>query len=221
MNHSKKGGKNMIDPKLILVLLRRPRLSNSDEIRSDPFWEFGSFGCTGCHSRNIMHPNNMSDLVGARLAFAQGGEDGFKLVFITPPVEVSLQGKYVEARWAIGKMPFKYTEAPILINNDGESDFPLIRLFIAAVNCPTWQRKFACKFRSRKTPLDINMAAEIIQGFDQKYDLQKTSLYASNYIEALPFQPPRIDENREETYQYLLSLSYGVENENRHAARRC
>ena len=42
--------------KVILVHLRRPR-SRSDK-RDDPFWEFGSFGITGCHARNLLHPED-------------------------------------------------------------------------------------------------------------------------------------------------------------------
>ncbi len=206
--------------KVITILLRRPRLSDPEEMRSDPFWEFGSFGCTGCHRRNLMNPRNLELLNGARLAFAQGGEDGFRLVFLTPPVEVSLHGKYVEAKWTPGKMPFKYHKAPLLINNDGRSDFQLIWPFIAAVNCPTWQRKFASKFRSRKTPLDKDMATEIIQGFDEEYDSQQSDLFAETYIDALPYSPPKVDRSRKETYQYLLAQSQGVKNENCHAACR-
>jgi hypothetical protein len=167
-----------------------------------------------------MNPRNIELLNGARLAFAQGGEDGFRLVFLTPPVEVSLHGKIVEAKWTPEKMPFKYPQAPLLINNDGESDFPLIRLFIEAVNCPTLQRKFASKFRSRKIPLDSNMAAEIIQGFVKEYVPQKTDFFARTYIDALPYSPPKVDRNRKETYLYLLAQSQGVKNENRHAACR-
>ena len=167
-----------------------------------------------------MHPKNMNGLAGTRLAFAQGGEDGFRLVFLTPPVEVRPQGRYVEAKWMPRKMPFKYSKAPLLINEEGESAFPLIRSFIAGVNCPTWQRKFSSKFRSRKTPLDTDLSAEIIQGFEQKYDPQQTDLFASNYVDALPYLPPQIDQTRKETYQYLLAQSQGVKNENRHVACR-
>ena len=39
-------------PRVILVLLRQPS-SAVTERRDDPFWEFGSFGCTGCHGRNL------------------------------------------------------------------------------------------------------------------------------------------------------------------------
>jgi hypothetical protein len=41
--------------KVVVVLLRQPRKDIS-EMRTDPFWEFGSFGLTGCHQRNLLHP---------------------------------------------------------------------------------------------------------------------------------------------------------------------
>jgi hypothetical protein len=40
---------------VFVVMLRRPR---KNDRRSDPFWEFGSFGCTGCHGKNLLHPKN-------------------------------------------------------------------------------------------------------------------------------------------------------------------
>lgn len=45
----------MRDERVIVVHLRRPK--NASDMRDDPFWEFGSFGITGCHAhdlRNLM-----------------------------------------------------------------------------------------------------------------------------------------------------------------------
>lgn len=77
-----------MEEKLVLVMLRRPDRSNSKEKRSDPFWECGSFGCTGCYERNLMNPRTADRVKGLRLAFVQGGNDGFKLVYVTPPIRV-------------------------------------------------------------------------------------------------------------------------------------
>ena len=63
-------------PKLFIVLLRRPK-SEAGEMRSDPFWEYGSFGLTGCHSKNLLSLRNMDNLNYGRLAFVQGGKEGF------------------------------------------------------------------------------------------------------------------------------------------------
>ena len=66
-----------MDDIIRIVMLRRPR-KDGKEMRSDPFWEFGSFGITGCHANNIMHPKRCKELEGTRLAFAQGGPDASK-----------------------------------------------------------------------------------------------------------------------------------------------
>jgi len=66
-------------PSVIIVLLRQPR-SDSKEKRSDPYWEFGSFGATGCHNRSVMNPKRIEELNGRQFAFAQGGDKGFRLV---------------------------------------------------------------------------------------------------------------------------------------------
>ena len=73
---------------IVIVMLRRPNKNDQGEMRSDPFWEFGSFGCTGCHRRNLLSPKRAKELEGLRLAFAQGGPEGMKLVHLTPPVSV-------------------------------------------------------------------------------------------------------------------------------------
>ena len=57
---------------VIIVLLRRPYRHQSDERRDDPFWEFGSFGCTGCHRTNLMNPRRSHELVGKHLAVCAG-----------------------------------------------------------------------------------------------------------------------------------------------------
>jgi hypothetical protein len=91
--------------RVVIVLLRRPkpRSVNPSEKRSDPFWEFGSFGVTGCHAKNLMSSRSAERLNGVRLAFAQGGTQGTRLVCLTcltPPVNFVDQGLRIEARWA-------------------------------------------------------------------------------------------------------------------------
>ena len=196
----------MTNPKVIIVVLRRPNHADPREMRTDPLWEFGSFGCTGCHKRNLMNPLNIDVLIGARLAFAQGGQSGFKLVLLTSLIEPMMHADFVEAKWATGNMPFLYSQAPTLIKNDGESDFPLLRQFIAPANCPSWVAKFFCKFRARKMPLDMVIAEEIIQVYDQKVASSHPDLFASTYVDALPYPPPLVDSNRQQTYHRLLGL---------------
>jgi hypothetical protein len=197
---------NNTNPKVIIVVLRRPNLSKPGEMRSDPFWEFGSFGCTGCHRKNLMNPRNIDILEGAKLAFAQGGDGGFKLILLTKSINTIFHNDCVEAKWSPAYMPFKYSQAPLLINNKGESDFLLLKQLIAPVKCPTWERKFASKFRARRTPVAASIAEEIVQVFTQTFDSSGPHSFASTYIDALPYSPPLIDSHRKQTYQSLLGL---------------
>ena len=61
---------------VIIVMLRRPR---KNDPRKDPFFEYGSFGLTGCHRTNLLANKAAA---GCRLAFAQGGPSGFRLVML-------------------------------------------------------------------------------------------------------------------------------------------
>src|SRR3954470_21807193 len=109
----------MDEPRVFFVHLRRPK-RDPDERRDDPFYELGSFGCTGCHSTTLFHPRHARELEGSKLAFIQGGALGARLVFLTPPITVTVWRDRCEARWVPpvnGKMPFKYAQAPILAYN--------------------------------------------------------------------------------------------------------
>lgn len=192
------------DPKVIVVILRRPNLSNPEEMRSDPFWEFGSFGCKRCHARNLMNPRKIDSLNGVRLAFAQGGPDGFKLVLLTEAIRIISHNDFAEAKWSPKSRPLKYNRAPLLIRNDGMSDFPLLRQFIESANRDSREARFSSKFRSRRTPLDTSIAAEIVRVFDQQVASGDPNLFISTYIDALPYPPPKIDHNRLQTYSRLL-----------------
>jgi hypothetical protein len=195
----------MSRPKVIIVVLRRPRLNDPCEMRSDPFWESGSFGCTKCHGRNLMNPKRLYLLEGARLAFAQGGNEGFRLVLLTPPIDVVHHGDFGEAKWQPAKMPFRYTEAPLLISNLGDTDFPLLKKFIERTNCPSWTAKFSSRFRARREPLDREMAREIVDVFERKFAVAFSGSFAVTYVDALPYPPPKTDRNREQTYARYLA----------------
>jgi hypothetical protein len=111
---------------VILVMLRRPRLHDAKERRTDPLWEFGSFGCTKCHRANLMNPKRIGELNGARFGFAQNGPHGIKLVHLTPPIRTLHHGWFGEAKWSPAEMPLTYASAPTLVDNEGLSDFPLL-----------------------------------------------------------------------------------------------
>jgi len=110
--------------KVIIVHLRRPKSKSQRpaEMRSDPFWEFGSFGITKCHVQNLMHRDNADELRNARLAFAQGGKQGTRLVYLTPPVKIVTHNDRLEATWTPHTMPFRYCDAPLLVSNTNKSD---------------------------------------------------------------------------------------------------
>lgn len=215
--------KQSINPKVIIVVLRQPT-NIKDEMRSDPFWEFGSFGITGCHQHNLLNHHKIEELRDARLAFAQAGPDGFKLVHLTPPIyQIRVINKCTEVKWQPCKMPFKYVCAPLIINNDAETDFPLLKQMLNSVKGKSCRAKFASKFRSRRHPLEPNVTNELIQVFEQKSSSAANDNFSSSYDEALPPNMlPKKDIDRYNTYQTLLANLQNKQNhENSSPARRC
>ncbi len=190
---------------VVLVLLRRPNRHKPHEMRSDPFWEFGSFGCTGCHAANLMNLRRADELAGTRFGFAQGGPEGIRLVKLTPPVTVVKHTNRAEVRWTPLEMPFRYESAPLLIDNEGETDFPRLKSLIEDVNQPTWVSCFSSKFRSRRRLLPADVAQEVVSVFAEHQRKPRGKAYAQCYADALPFAPPHIDMNRKQTYAGFLS----------------
>ncbi len=201
----------MAEHDVYLVHLRRPNLKNPNEQRDDPYYEFGSFGCTRCHSRNLFNPRNAAALDGARLAFMQGGRPGFRLVLITPPITIKPWPDRCEARWSVGKKrakPFKYEKAPVLAYNHGSSDFPLLEKFVRQTARSTIEAKLSSRFRACAQPLRKDIAQELINVYERLRLRAKSSDLTWAYCETLPTAPPKIDRNREKTYrQRLLKLN--------------
>lgn len=167
-----------------LVMLRQPK--NHKDDRDDPFWEFGSFGVTGCHDGNLLHFKNAKKLEGARLAFAQGGDQCFRLVCLTPKIRVleskTHPGRF-EALWDTkerGARPWTFKGSPLLIDNRGCSDFEWVRPFIENVTRKTFCGKFASKFKTRKTALKPSESAELIQYAEDH------GRYAADFKECIP-----------------------------------
>jgi len=186
---------------VLIVHLRRPDRSRPDEKRTDPFWEFGSFGITTCHARNLLKPGNVKRLKGVRFAFAQGGKNEMKLVLLTPPIRRIVEYKdRSEVLWD-RRFPFKFRNAPLLIDTDGKSDFPSLKNHLKGVRRSTWVARFSSKFRSRTTYLDPEFANEIMAVFDAKYKKATREDLATLYEDALPYPPHCIDTNREKTYE--------------------
>lgn len=199
----------MSTPRVIVVHLRQPKRNDPGESRSDPFYEFGSFGCTKCHSRNLMHPRRAHELDGARFAFAQGGPLGVRLVHLSPPASVVEHRDRCELVWTPAESPFRYDAAPVLVNAAGESDFPALVRMLRGVFRETWPGRFSSAFRSRRTPLPATVADEVVRVFDRKRAKAKSDALAASYVDALPYPPKLPDGNRETTLAGLRAAANG------------
>jgi hypothetical protein len=144
-------------PRVIVVLLRRPR-RHANESRDDPFWEFGSFGCTGCHRGNLLNPKRSREVDGRHLAFVQGGDGGFRLVHVTPPISVRELSNVCEAVWMPAEMPLTYASAPVVVDNRGWSNVPLLAEVAHGVRRSTPVGRFASAFR--RAGLDRSLRAD-------------------------------------------------------------
>jgi hypothetical protein len=190
----------MASPKVFFMHLRQP---GPDDPRTDPLYEFGSFGCTKCHCTNLFHPRHAEDLAGSRLAFVQGGDGGSRLVFLTPSITVRVWADNCEACWTPPEMPFKYTEAPVLVANDGSSDFPLVLQLARTTNCPSLQSGLSSQLRSRSRPLSAELARHVVSVYERHRKDKGHSAIAANYTEALPYVT-NTDGNRRATYRWLI-----------------
>lgn len=194
----------MSTDRVIIVHLRRPK-SDASEKRSDPFWEFASFGITGCHGKNLMNPNRQDRLSGVRLAFAQGGKEGTRLVYLTPPVEIVHHGGRLEAKWSPPEKPFRYRDAPVLASNKASSDFPRLEASFRAANRKENEGKFSSCYRNRTSALEETLAKEIIAVYNRRRKQANNSAFARCYADALPWNPPNVDGDRLETYTEELA----------------
>jgi hypothetical protein len=197
--------------KVVIVHLRRPKSKAKcpEEMRSDPFWEFGSFGITTCHGRNLMHPDNAESLGGVRLAFAQGGKQGTRLVYLTPPVRIKQHRDRIEARWTPREMPFRYHDAPILVSNEHKSNFRRLESALKGGGRKL-EGQFGSSFRSRSEPLDADLAEELVRVYTRLRKKAPLSAVAGRYVDALPWSPPKIDGERKKTYLEKLSEARGL-----------
>jgi hypothetical protein len=157
-----------------LVYLRRPG-SPRDE-RHDPFWEFGSFGRTGCHSRNLMHPRCSPLKSGDRLAFLQGGFQEIKLVGLTPPIVVKRGSGKIDVRWDDSYRPIPYDQAPKFVDNDGNSDFAGVIEFLKGANRTTYRGQAGSRLRTRTQPVEDDLCKQIVRRFSIA-DLPRISCY--------------------------------------------
>ena len=199
--------------KIVLVHLRRP--SRGDP-RNDPFWEFGSFGCTGCHTSNLLSPVNAPNLRNKRLGFIQGGDRGLRLVFLSPPVKrvrfYATTGRS-EVRWSPVLRPLKYEKAPLLVDEAGRTDgFFKLREYIQSAQPESWKQKLSFKFRSRISALEDDLATEMELKYEQRRRQIGEKGLASYYWEALPVSS-RLHKaiNRKARYQFVRTEANGGE----------
>ncbi len=199
--------------RLFVVTLRRPRKCDQ---RTDPFWEFGSFGCTGCHRPNLMHPKNCQIRNEDRLAFVQGGHLGSRLLLVTPPVKRidhpggSPNGT-IELRWHPGQKPFRYGRALSLFESPAPSRpgmFPRLANSVVHTKRPTMDAKFASRFRARARPLEPELASELESRFNAAVKRADNSDFISRYEDALPWCdcPNSVAERRRDYRRRLRQL---------------
>lgn len=201
--------------RVIIVLLRKPNRTNPEEMRTDPFWEFGSFGCTGCHGKNLLNAKKIDELEGSRLAFVQGGPCGMRLVLLTPPIMVVQHKLRCEAKWRPTR-PFKFDEAPVIVDNDGKTEFPSLLREFGDCDRTTLMGRFASAFRSRRQPLPARVANALVRRWETLRKRAARSDFIRTYEQALPFAPPMVDHDRERSYRRAVQEANG-----QRAASRC
>jgi hypothetical protein len=196
--------------RVFIVMLRQPH--GKGDGRADPFWEFGSFGCTGCHSKNLLHPKNCTIVDGDRIAFVQGGHLGSRLMLVTLPVRRILHRPgtpkpRLEIRWDPGAKPFRYDRAPSLFETPGPGKpglFPKLADSIETTHRSTIDAKFASRFRARARSLKNDLALELVAGFELAIAMAKPSDFIRHYTEALPWiDPGAVISDRKAAYQTL------------------
>lgn len=139
-----------------------------------------------------MNPKKAEELVGARLAFAQGGEAGTRLVFLTPPIErVQTHMDCAEALWSSREMPFRYLHAPLLIDSEGNTEFPLLKELLRDVARASSVAQFASAFRANTKALPRGIAQQLIQRYQQR----RAQARADGYCGELRSCPSRTTSN--------------------------
>jgi hypothetical protein len=151
---------------MYFVYLRRPR--DLLDRRSDPFWEFGSFGTTGCHRKNLLNPHSTPLMRGDRLAFLQGGVHEIRVVALTPPIDVRASAELIEAAWSRRYRPIRYPDAPLLIDNSGSTEFPAVLPLLAHANRSSFCGAAGSRFRSRTKAVPESVRKQIEAWFQRQ-----------------------------------------------------
>lgn len=182
---------------LFLVHLRRPH--GADDARADPWWEYGSFGLTGCHRTNLLHPSRSRVRAADQLAFVQGGPTGTRLLFVTPPVVCRVwrdtaEPMLLEITWDRRARPLRYGPAAPLLAGCAEqapADLPELRKYLRDVGRTSACGKFASRFRARCEPLTTELAGELRSAFRRAVAQAYPEDFVRHYTDAVPGIDPR------------------------------
>lgn len=93
--------------------------------------------------------------------------------------------------------------------------------YIQSVKRITYVSKFSSAFRSRCSPLEDEIAKEVLEVYNSKYKNSFKSNFKTNYTDALPYPPVKVDRNRKNTYNKLLSESIEDIKKTKCKCRKC
>lgn len=196
--------------RLFVVHLRRPHGVN--DVRKDPWWEYGSFGLSGCHRANLLHPSRSRVRTGDQLAFVQGGPMGTRLLLITPPVHRRVWGNasgpaLLEVTWDRRARPLRYgSAAPLLAGRAAQvpADLPELRKYLREVGRTSARAKFASRFRARCGPLPSELSAELRGAFRRAVAEARPEDFSRDYTDVVPGIHPRHEQaDRHRQFQSL------------------
>lgn len=211
--------------RLFVVHLRRPHGVN--DVRKDPWWEYGSFGLSGCHRANLLHPSRSRVRTGDQLAFVQGGPMGTRLVLITPPVQRRVWGNasgpaLVEITWDRRAQPLRYgPAAPLLAGRAAQvpPDLPELRKYLREVGRTSARAKFASRFRARCGPLPSELAVEFQSTFRRAVAEARSEDFAGDYTDVVPGIHPR--HKRADRHRQFQSLKVDLRARGWQRQRQC
>jgi len=175
--------------------LRLPR--NDDDARSDPKYEEGSFGSTGCHSHNLLsqtgyYKNRIR--IGDRLVFVQHK----KVVFITPSLRgiSKNKGGYVVVYW---DSHWKSKEKrPLKLRFTMKLDLTHAKMINPSISDPA---RIASHLRTYSEPLED--PANFLRDFENFVGKQREIFKDTIFVER-PCQTFCVRENCEECSRLMV-----------------
>jgi hypothetical protein len=162
----------MSSGRVFVVYLRQPK--SLKDMRDDPFWEKGSFGRTGCHSKNLLSRRCRIKPGHDSVLFAQGGPGCIRAMALVEVEKISPflksgepgdEGR--ELRWdpKLGILgPFVFESAPLLIDSAGRTAFKVFkREHLALTDGKGWLASTASRFRARAEPISPDATSEVVR----------------------------------------------------------